>query len=308
MATDFPHGITSRGIPVFGGGAVPANPFGKYYYVNSSHANASAGNTTNNSADMPLTTIDLAVGLCTADRGDVILVGPGHSESITAATSLVVDIDGISIIGIGNGPNRPQLTFDNTAAKVVVTANYARIENLIFMNSLAAVVTAVEVTGTYNQLVNCRWDLDATGLEHLVMLDLDTADYCEVLGCFFNAENIAGCNTGIRIDTSPGVVIDHCVFRGDFTTAAISGTAGSAAASVDTQVSNNIIENKDTTAGMILDHHDDSTGIVFHNFGFTLYTTDPATAFDPGDCLCIKNYIVNDEDETGIQEPELEST
>ena len=272
------------------------------YSVTGSDANSGLTKTS------PLATIEAAMNKTVADRQDIIYVLPNHVETIIAATTLVVDKNSTSIIGLGEGFNRPQLTFDNTAGKVVVTAHNAVIANLIFMNSLAAVVTAVEVTGTYNKIVNCRWDLDATGLEHLVMLDLDTADYCEVLGCFFKAENIDGCATGIRIDASPGVVIDGCTFRGDFSESAISGVAGSAATSADVQVSNNIIENLDTTAGQILDLHDDTTGIVFGNYGFTHYTTDPATAFDPGDCFCIKNFLVNDENETGIEEPEAIST
>jgi hypothetical protein len=278
---------------------------GRVFYVYSVTGDDGSSGT---SKDAPLATIEAAVNLTVADRQDVIFVLPNHVESITAATSLVVDKNSISIIGLGTGFNAPQLTFDNTAGKVVVTAHNAIIENIIFMNSLAAVVTAVEVTGTYNKLINCRWDFDATGLEHLVMLDLDTADFCEVLGCFFRAENIAGCNTGIRIDASPGLIIDGCTFRGDFTTACISGTAGSAATSDDIQISNNIIENLDTTAGLLIDVHDDTTGIIFGNYGFTHYDTDPATAFDPGDCFCIKNFVVNDENETGIEEPEAIST
>jgi len=264
--------------------------------------------TGNGTKDRPLTTIDAAINLCTADKEDTIYVLPNHVESITAATSLVVDVNSINIIGLGTGNNRPQLTFDNTAGKIPISADNVHIENIIFMNSLAAVVTGVEVTGENVEIVNCEWNLDATGLEFLVMLDLDTADYALVEGCKFVAENIAGCNTGIRIDNSPGAAIRDCVMRGDYTTAAISGTAGTAAASVDLEVSDCKIENKDTTAGMLIDMHDDTTGFITDMRGFTLYATNVTTCFDPGDCLCNENYVVNAVNETGIVSPTTAST
>lgn len=303
--TNFPNGATSHGIPLIGSGRIPVTT-GSYFWVDSGHLNASA--TGPGTITHPRTTIDGAVNLCTANAGDVIIVAPGHSESITAATSLAVDVAGITIIGLGVGNNRPQLTFDNTAGRIPISAANVRISNLIFMCSLAAVVSAVTVTGANAQIDNCEWNLDATGLEFLQMLDLDTADEAMIDNCRFVAENIAGCNTGIRIDVSPGATIRNCDFKGDYTTAVISGNAGSAAASVDLEVSNCKIENKDVTAGLLIDMHDDSTGVISDNRGFTEFTTAPETALDPGDCLCCENYVVNAVNESGTIVPVLLST
>ena len=296
--TDYTNGITSLGIPVIGSGPQIPVTTGNYYFVDSGNPNANVG-----TFDRPFATIDAAINSCVADRGDVIIVGPGHTESIVSATDLVIDVDGIQIIGLGVGNNRPKLTFDDTDSRIPISADNVKISNVIFMCSLADIVSAITVTGANVEISGCEWNLDATGLEFLQMLDLDTADYAHIVGNKFVAENIAGTNTGIRIDASPGAVIEHNVFRGDYTTAAISGTAGSAAASVDVQVNHNLIENKDATAGIIIDMHDDSTGIISYNRMFTLYTTDISAPFDPGDCLCIENYVVNDEDETGAISP-----
>ena len=59
-------------------------------------------------------------------RGDVILVLPGHTESISSAGALTVSKSGVSIIGLGNGDARPTFTFDTaTTATAATTATTA---------------------------------------------------------------------------------------------------------------------------------------------------------------------------------------
>src|SRR3990167_11564102 len=60
-----------------------------------------------NSADGVVTvasvynTIDAAIGACTADQGDIIYFGEGHTESVSAAAGFVMDIAGVKLIGLG---------------------------------------------------------------------------------------------------------------------------------------------------------------------------------------------------------------
>lgn len=301
--TNFPNGITSFGVPLLGSGGIPTTT-GSYFFVDS--GTGSSGNPGTKSK--PMATINQAYDKCTAANGDVIIVFPGHAENIVSATSLVLDTAGVSIIGLGHGRNRPVLTFTATGSRIPISADNVLVSNIVLMASIAAIVSGVTVTGDDVVLDKVEFDLDATGVEFLQMLDIDTATRCTVQNCRLIAENIAGCNTGIRFDVSPYLRIIGCEFRGDFTTAAISGTAGSAAATVDAQILNNLIENLDTTAGILIDAHDNGTGIISGTRGFHLYATDPQSAFDPGDMLCADNKIVNAVNETAIQIPELEST
>jgi hypothetical protein len=275
------------------------------YYVNS--VTGASGNS-GLSKDEPLATIDQAINKCTADAEDVIYVMPNHVEAIDAATDLVVDVNSINIIGLGTGQNRPILRYDGTAGRIPVSADNVTISNVIFMASIASIVSGVTVTGTYNEFHNCEWNFDATGIEFLQMLDIDTGDYTLINNCKFVAENIAGCNNAIRIDNSPGAAIRNCTFRGDYTTACITGVAGSAAASVDLELSGCFLENKDTTAGTLVDMTDTSTGIITNNRGFTLFTTNITAPWDGGNCLQSENYVVNAVDETGAVSPTTAST
>lgn len=256
----------------------------------------------------PVATIDYAVGLCTANKGDVIFVMPGHAENISAATSLVVDVAGVSIFGLGNGSNRPTLTYTATAGSIEMDAANTRLSNVRLVAGIASVVVAINVDADNVEIDHCELTISATGLEFLLMVDVDAFDNANIHDNRFLAENIAGTNTGIRLDDTIGVQIHNNQFRGDFTTGAISGTAGSAAASVDAAVFDNVIENRDTTAGVLLDHHDNTTGITFRNTGFSLFATNITGSFDTGNTLCAQNYVVNAIDETAAVSPTTAST
>ena len=41
----------------------------------------------------------------------VLIVFPGHAETISSATSLVMDTIGVYVVGLGKGALRPTLTF-----------------------------------------------------------------------------------------------------------------------------------------------------------------------------------------------------
>lgn len=256
----------------------------------------------------PFATVGHAIDQCIADQGDIIYLMPGHAENLDAATDFVVDKAGISIIGLGNGRNRPTFTYTDTDGSVEMDAANTRLSNVRLVAGIAAVVVGVNVDAHDVILDNLEFDISATGFEFLLMIDVDAFDRTVIRNCRLLAENIAGTNTGIRLDDTVGVSIIGCELRGDFTTAAISGTAGSAAASVDTLIQDCIIENLDTTAGLVIDLHDDGTGLLAGNLCFTLFATAPETALDPGNALCCENYVVNAVDESGTIVPVTLST
>lgn len=88
-------------------------------------------------------TIDAAVGLCTASSGDTIFVLPGHTETVSTATALALDVAGINIVGLGYGTMRPTITLDTaTTATIGVTAANIRIKNIIVVANYADIVSA----------------------------------------------------------------------------------------------------------------------------------------------------------------------
>ena len=100
------NGVVVRGVPI----EIP-HP-GKVFWVNNSSVLAEGGIAGSDGNDgtyqRPFGTIDYAVGRCTANRGDVIYVMPGHSETIGAAAAVDFDVAGITVIGLGRGALQPR--------------------------------------------------------------------------------------------------------------------------------------------------------------------------------------------------------
>lgn len=94
-------------------------------------------------------TIKLALAGCLANRGDVILVMPGHTETLgNNATDLAVNVAGVSIIGLGSGNLRPVLTLGTgTSSNIPVTAANSQICNMIIDGTgFDAIISMITVT------------------------------------------------------------------------------------------------------------------------------------------------------------------
>lgn len=143
----FSIGVTIRGLPIS-----VTNP-GQVFYVNNSAVPPVGGITGSNGNPgtyaKPFSTVLFAQTKCVANRGDVILVGPGHAETISSATVLTLNKAGVAIIGLGTGSLRPTFTFTTaTTANIPVTAANITIKNLLFVANFADIVSAITATST----------------------------------------------------------------------------------------------------------------------------------------------------------------
>lgn len=118
------------------------SPNANVFYVDSGHASTGTGKP-GKDPDNPLSTIDGAINNCTANNGDLIIVMPGHTETISAATTLVPDTAGVSIIGLGRGADRPTLTFTAAASNIPISGAGTVMENFLLVTSGTVDVTAM---------------------------------------------------------------------------------------------------------------------------------------------------------------------
>lgn len=281
-------------------GQIPVTT-GTTYFVHSGTGNSGGGH----SMHRPCNTIDNAFGISGLSSGDTIVVLPGHAEDISAATSLVADVAGVRVIGLGSGSSRPTLTYTATAGTVELDAANITFENIVFKTSISAVVVGVNVDAANCTLRNCEFTWDATGDDFITMIDCDAVNGFTLDGCTLIAEDAAGCAEAIRLDDTDNTTIKNCHIYGDFTDGAIIGEG---AAGTNLTIKNNTIYNSDTTAGFVIDLNVAFTGILAYNACGTLYATDPESTLDPGSLLCIENYVVNAVDETGTIVPVTAST
>lgn len=148
MPTNFPNGVLSRGVPTESG--IPLTG-GDVFHVDSGHVNASDSSAGTN-PNHPMATLDAAVGRCAANNGDVILLYPGHNENIGNA-QISLDVAGISVIGMGNGPDRPRFDFDHANASIDIGANGITVKNIVLLPSLTAILIGIDVEASVTDTV-----------------------------------------------------------------------------------------------------------------------------------------------------------
>lgn len=128
---------------------------GNIFWVHSTDGTDSASYGDN--PDAPFASIDYAVGQCTANKGDVIYVMPGHTETVATDGALAVDINGVSIIGLGEGDGRPLISISGlAAAAAIVSADGCIIDNMRFSIAIDAATDPIQITGSGNIMRNCE--------------------------------------------------------------------------------------------------------------------------------------------------------
>lgn len=167
MSSNYPggflNGLIVRGVPI-----TQLHP-GEVFWVNNSSVLAKGGiggsNANDGSYRKPWSTIDYAVGRCTAARGDIIAVMPGHAETYstdaTAVTAdLVVDVEGVAIVGLGSGSLRPTITQDTTVEQTIqITAANVMLYNIYFKADFANIKIGITLTtAKYFSLVKCHFE------------------------------------------------------------------------------------------------------------------------------------------------------
>jgi hypothetical protein len=238
-------------------------PDGNVFFVDSGATRASdtADGFHGQMPDTPFATIDYAIGKCTANNGDVIVVAPGHNEVLGNDGAIEIDVAGITILGLGTGSDRPTIDFDHATATVSVRANNVRLINLLFNPSVTAVAIGVEIqTGKTGIVIeDCEFAVGEDGAgtdEFVIALKLDGGNTgTTVKGCkFYTHASAAHATHAISIAAACNqYVIEDCIIRGAFATGGIV----EAAAGADVIIRNNEIKttgtnislNASTTAG-----------------------------------------------------------
>lgn len=211
------------------------NSTGSRFYVSSGTGTDGAGY--GQSPDSPVATLDYAIGLCTANAHDIVYVMPGHAENVTTATSVVADIAGIRIVGLGKGSNRPTFTVKtNATASFVITAANVTVDNLLLVCGTDGINGGVTVTGADCTFSNCEFR-DATGVEADIWIAASGVRL-KVLDCFFNGDTAPGDQqeSAISLTAVAGALVERCRFFGEY----LTGTVNMATNSVGVVVKDSV--------------------------------------------------------------------
>lgn len=173
------------------------------------------------SATNARSTIDAAVGLCVANRGDRIVVLPGHVETVTAAAGLDLDVAGITLIGVGTGSLRPTINFTTAVgADMDVDAANITMVNFLFTGGIDALTGPIDINAADFTMINCE-TRDVTGQAVDFIVTDDNADRFRISGWKHLGAAAAGADTAITIVGGDDWVIEDFDIYGNFAVAAI---------------------------------------------------------------------------------------
>lgn len=212
----FANGVSIRGVPL-----LSAYP-GEVFWVSST----GGANGNNGTFDRPWATIDYAVGRCTAGRGDIIMVKPGHTETISGAAGIAFDVAGVAVIGMGIGSSRPTLNFTATASTVTVTAANVTLRNLLLTGGIDAVVTMLAISAADCSLLDIE-TRDVTGEMVSAITTATGAARLLIDGYTHRGAAGAGSDNAIElVGADDGVTIRNFWIDGNFAVAAIENVTG----------------------------------------------------------------------------------
>lgn len=293
--TNFLNGVTIRGIPI-----LQLHP-GKIFWVNNSGVlpEGGVGGSDGNKGTylQPWSTIDYAIGRCTANRGDIILVMPGHTETITAADAILLDIAGVALVGVGNGLKMAEVEFNHADATIGVSANNVSIVNMRLNSTITAVTVGINVKADVSgvTITRCLFDVDTAGTDefnHSIRL-VDGNTRCVIEENVIDM-GIAGAVAGIHLDADTAfTIIRKNIIRGDFSTANI---AGDTTLSTNILIEDNLLENGiggniNTEPGIEL--LTGSTGTIRRN-DIVCNLATKAASIVADTCLLFENYYNED--------------
>lgn len=257
--TNFPQGVSSFGVPIIGAG--PLFTTGSVYFVSNATPGASDGNL-GTDAERPLATIQAAVRKCVANRGDHIVVGSGHAETLTTTGQITVDVAGVTIVGVGFGAARPALTFaGSTAARMLVTAPNVTIQNLLFLGGIDNLTACIIPSAADFRLLSSEFR-DVTGQVTQFILTTAGASRMLIDNLMYRGDPAAGSSRAINIVGGSDIEIRNFKIDGNFSVAAIDVTT---TATTRLYVHDGLITNRNSADVCILDTITASTGQIGPN-------------------------------------------
>ena len=290
MMTNYPNGFSGglsvRGVPV------EIIPPGKVWFVH--YTNGSNGN--KGTKDKPLKTLDYAIGRCTANKGDIIFLLPGHAETISAAGTITCDVAGVNIMGLGFGSLRPTFTWSATASTWLVTAANVTIQNIVCTVSIDSVVLGFDISAA-----GCTLDAvdyqEASSKQMLIFINTAaTANYLTIKNCY-HVQAAAGSAKWIDLVGADWARIENNHFHVSASTHILGGTTTE---SLEILVKNNTFVNPADAATIVLLAN--TTGFVTGNCSGgakSSQTAMHALASAYGGM----NYVTNAANKNGLPDP-----
>jgi hypothetical protein len=277
---------------------------GRVFYVDSAAGGSATSTGTSPASAWP--TLDDAFDSgsdVTANRGDYIYVMQNSDEDIAAA-GVTVDIDGVTIVGLGQGKQAPNFDYTATSSTFIVSADDVTIINLRHRASVTAVVSGLVITGDNCRIINndFRDEGDAVGTDEFnTAISVATdADNVVIEKCTFRAGD-AGAVQAIHLQGVSGAEIQHNDIIGNYSVACITEAVTGTGVSADDVIVRRNLLFQGTMGGdneinnvAVLNFSDGASGYISNNEIVSDVTT--SILMHVADDMVFMNNMVTDSD------------
>lgn len=277
----FAGGVSIRGVPI-----LQTNPGQVFWLSNATtlttgQRGGSDGN--KGTYDSPFGTLVGAFAACTADRGDIIVVKPGHAETVSSATAMALSKAGVAVIGLGLGSKRPTFTLDTAnTATIAISADNISFQNCVFIANFLSIAACFTLTTAKHFTVEgCGFGDTSSVLNFLnIIKSTGAANTIDGLRFTDNRVSLLGTTSVNSVVLSANDVDSMVLARNNVK------MARTADASILATITAGVVTNLDcgdnrvysaqtaTTAGSLINvGGTTSTGFVYRNFAQTLTTS-----------------------------------
>lgn len=295
--TNFTNGVSSFGMPVYGTPINGAPLTGQVMFVDTVNGvDAGTGNGPNN----PYQTLTYALTQVTSGAYASIYVMQGSTVTISSATSLLLNVANVAIIGLGTGSQRPVFNFTtaNTAA-IPVSAAGVTVSNIRHTANFLSIARAYTVTATGFTLDSCSFTDSSGVLNFLNIINCtgaaNTADRLTVTNNSWYGLGTTSVNSFVLTAND----IDRLTFSGNYvnlaaTTDAASGVTVTAGVLTNASIAYNRTYRKNTatTTGALVNlSGTTSTGLINNNYCLTLDASSPLLFTATTGLGAFENYV-----------------
>jgi hypothetical protein len=293
------HGVSIRGVPVL-------NTYGgNVYWVNS----AIGGDGQKGTRERPFATLDYAIGRCTANNGDIIMVAPNHAETITGVGGITADVAGITIVGMGRYNQRPRFLMDGaTTVTFVVSAADVTVMNCVFAGGHNGIARCFNITGAGFTAIGNEFEDNTTNEHFLIAFDFtsttdNTADGATLVGNrWYTPDTGVTAFANTAADIARLTMLEN-LYIADGATAAQMLLVATGKSLQALEFGHNKIVCGNTAGDTLIDNDQtDNTGIAYNNYSGH-HDTVGATPIDCDGIRVFENYSTAADTASGLLLP-----
>ncbi len=298
----FPNGITVRGLPL------QQVHSGEVFWVSNSTALPPGGiggaDTNQGTFLKPFATIDYAIGRCTAGRGDIIFIKPGHAETLAAVGALAADVAGVAFVGLGSGASAPTLSVTLATAGVInISAANTTWNNIRFVMAVAdAEPISMGASADGASFESCVFTDTSTTLNFLNLFTLTSAcDNVSFRNCYFCGKSASNDSFILMGAAHDRFYMSNCHMQSDVAQTSVVGLIKTTGAVTNCWIKDNLFRSN-IDGAIFIDFDSASNSGAISNCYFSSINTAGATSegIDFSGGHCFECYVAGEPNTFGL--------